>query len=112
GVMAGFEGGVESDVLILGGADEEKTDLWSSAERIPGVSVALDAGGAEAKRFGAETSGAVVLYDPAGRLVFHGGITAARGHEGDSFGQQRIAAFLSGARADRADAPVFGCALD
>jgi len=76
------------------------------------VTVDFDGGGAEAKRFGAETSGAVVLYDRAGRLVFHGGITAARGHEGDSFGQQRIAALLTGARADRTDAPVFGCALD
>jgi hypothetical protein len=59
-----------------------------------------------------ETSGAVVLYDAAGKLAFRGGITAARGHEGDSFGRQRIMALLNGAHADRADAPIFGCALE
>src|SRR6267142_2092292 len=72
----------------------------------------LDARGGEARRFGVETSGAVILYDSAGKLAFHGGITPARGHEGDSFGRQRIAALLEGAPADRADAPVFGCTLD
>jgi hypothetical protein len=56
-------------------------------------------------------SGFTLLYDPAGRLRFAGGITSARGHEGDSFGQRRILAVLSGDPADRADAPVFGCSL-
>ena len=111
-LMARFHDRLDAHVLILAQPEEEKTDLWSSAERIPGVTVASDPQGIEAKRFGAETSGAVVLYTGAGKLAFHGGITAARGHEGDSFGQQRIAALLTGARADRADAPVFGCALD
>ncbi|HLB76837.1 MAG TPA: hypothetical protein VJO72_07370, partial [Candidatus Dormibacteraeota bacterium] len=47
-----------------------------------------------------------------GRLLFQGGITATRGHEGDSFGQERIASLLTTGAADRADAPVFGCALE
>jgi hypothetical protein len=34
-----------------------------------------------------------------------------RGHEGDSFGQERIVALLAGGTADRADSPVFGCPL-
>jgi hypothetical protein len=87
-------------------------DLWTSAARIPGVTVLRDPEGAEASRFAVATSGAVVLYDPAGRLLFRGGITAARGHEGDSFGQERIASLLTTGAADRADAPVFGCALE
>ena len=70
-----------------------------------------DASGVEAARFGAGTSGAVLLYSSDGTLLFAGGITPARGHQGDSFGRQRLLALLDGAAADRRDAPVFGCAL-
>jgi hypothetical protein len=74
--------------------------------------VLRDEGGREGSRFAVGTSGGVVLYDTRGRLLFRGGITAARGHEGDSFGQERIASLLTTGAADRADAPVFGCALE
>jgi hypothetical protein len=57
------------------------------------------------------TSGAVLLYSSDGKLLFQGGITPARGHQGDSFGRQRILALLDGDAPDRRDAPVFGCAL-
>jgi hypothetical protein len=90
--------------------DFSHTDLWSSAERIPGVHVLRDELGAEAARFGVETSGTVALYQK-GKLIFHGGITPARGHEGDSFGRERLVSLLTTGKADRADAPVFGCAL-
>jgi hypothetical protein len=98
--------------MVPRGASEDwtKTDLWASAARIPGVTVLRDAG-EEAARFGAATSGSVVLYGADGSLLFHGGITPSRGHEGDSFGRERILAFLTTGKADRADAPVFGCAL-
>ena len=65
-----------------------------------------------ASSFAVATSGGVVLYNARGRLLFKGGITAARGHEGDSFGQERIASLLTTGAADRAAAPVFGCALE
>lgn len=93
-------------------ADWDRTDLWTSAARVPGVTVVRDVDGREASRFGVATSGGAVLYDASGRLLFKGGITPARGHEGDSFGQERIAALLTTGAADRADAPVFGCALE
>ena len=91
--------------------DWERTELWRSAAAIPGVTVAIDEHGDEARRFGIETSGHVVLYDATGTLLFRGGITASRGHEGDSFGQQRIVSLLTTHTADRSDAPVFGCGL-
>jgi len=67
----------------------------------------------------------VLLYDAAGALRFSGGITAARGHEGDSMGAAAILSLLSAASpavtaalapearqtALRA-APVFGCPLE
>ena len=115
-MMARFHDRVEARVLFWTPADAPRdwnaTDLWTSAARIPGVTVLRDEGGREASRFAVATSGGVVLYDAFGRLLFRGGITAARGHEGDSFGQERIASLLTTGAADRADAPVFGCALD
>jgi hypothetical protein len=73
--------------------------------------VVLDDTNGEMERFGAETSGAVLLYDPSGTLMFSGGLTAVRGHEGNSFGQERIVALVTTGAADRADSPVFGCSL-
>jgi len=114
--MARFHDRLDARVLFAASPGEEaelaRTDLWSSAARIPGVTVASDPSGVEARRFGAETSGAAVLYDATGALAFQGGITSARGHEGDSFGQERIAAVLTGGTPDRASAPVFGCGLN
>ncbi|HEY5927690.1 MAG TPA: hypothetical protein VIV11_38660 [Kofleriaceae bacterium] len=92
-------------------ASWQDTDLWRSAAAIPGVTVGVDELGEEARRFGIETSGHVLLYDATGALQFRGGITSSRGHEGDSFGQRRIVALLTTQTPDRADAPVFGCNL-
>jgi hypothetical protein len=89
----------------------ERTGLWDSAARIPGVSVHVDEDGEEAARFGAATSGQTILYDQDGRLQFSGGITTVRGHRGTSAGYQRIVALANGRQADAATSPVFGCAL-
>ena len=93
------------------GGDWRETDLWRSAEHIDGVRVFADVEGREAARFATATSGTTLLYDASGKLVFSGGITAARAHEGDSFGQERLVAVLSGHPPDRRDSPVFGCSL-
>ena len=92
-------------------ADFVQSDLWRSAAAIPRARVVRDEGGVEAQRFGAGTSGAALLYSGDGTLLFRGGITPARGHEGDSFGRERVLALLDGRPADRHDAPVFGCQL-
>lgn len=98
-----------------GVADEwMRTDTWESASLIPGATVTEDPGGAEARRFGAETSGQVVVYDAEGRLAFRGGITGSRGHEGENAG---LAGAIASVRAAAAPAEgalasaVFGCAL-
>jgi hypothetical protein len=88
------------------------TSLWRRAAAIPGVVAMRDPNGAMAKSFGAETSGDVIAYGADGRLLFHGGLTAARGHEGDSFGRQRLLAVLRGETPDRRESPVFGCNLE
>lgn len=93
-------------------ADWDDTELVARAVSIPGATVARDDGGVEADRFGAKASGHVVVYDRNGRRLFSGGVTSSRGHEGESFGIQRIDSLLTTGVADRADAPVFGCAFD
>src|SRR5262249_7387054 len=87
------------------------TDLWASAQRIPGAQGIADEGGREGARSAVRPSGPALLYDRDRRLVFSGGLTESRGHEGDSFGQARLITLLEGGVPDRHDSPVFGCAL-
>jgi hypothetical protein len=87
------------------------TDLWKSAMSIPGVRVTEDPLAATARRFGVQTSGQALVYDQSGRLVFNGGITPLRGHEGDSDGKDAIVSILRGETPRYRTTPVFGCAL-
>ncbi|MDB6059501.1 MAG: hypothetical protein JWO95_3345 [Verrucomicrobiales bacterium] len=91
--------------------DWSQTDLWRSAGSIPGVQVHLDTDGAIAATFGASTSGDAVLYSSHGKLLFHGGITAGRGHEGDNPGASAIVAFATGTTATFNQTPAYGCQL-
>jgi len=84
---------------------------WDAALEIPGALVLADEGGRAASRFGARTSGTVLLYDARGRLLFDGGVTTARGHAGESDGARAIRAILAGREGART-APVFGCGLE
>jgi hypothetical protein len=88
-----------------------KSDTYRRALAIPGVEVLVDEGGQEAERFGATTSGETMLFDTSGHLVFHGGITSARGHEGDSVGRSRILSFLQKSGSGGGSSPTFGCGL-
>lgn len=91
----------------------EKSELWARAARIAGVELHKDAGGAEARRFGAKTSGETRLYGPDGHLRFHGGVTVSRGHVGDNPGATAIVGLAHSSVFSRAPVvtPVFGCAL-
>jgi hypothetical protein len=91
--------------------DWDATGIRHAATQIPGVKVVRDHGGGEARTFGAETSGQTFLYDARGRLLFSGGITAARGHMGESVGRTAILALLNKGVASNATSPVFGCSL-
>ena len=89
-----------------------KTDLWSSAEAIPGVTVFSDEDGGEARIFRATTSGHSMLYDPSGRLLFSGGITGSRGHSGDNAGRSAVESLLlDGSTGRKRQTFVFGCPL-
>jgi hypothetical protein len=78
---------------------------------IPGIRIKDDPDSREALKFGAVTSGEVLLYDERGQLLFKGGITASRGHIGDNMGQRILMEILQGTRSAARTTPVFGCAL-
>jgi hypothetical protein len=86
-------------------------DLWRDATGVRGAVSQWDEGGREAARFRALTSGAVLLYGAHGNLLFQGGITGARGHEGDNLGASHLLAALETGRRAGPLSQVFGCAL-
>lgn len=92
-------------------ADWTRSGSWNEARRIPGIHVIADRDGVEADRFGAATSGQVVLYDAQGTLQFSGGITGARGHVGGNTGERRVVELVTSGTADAHDHAVFGCSL-
>lgn len=89
----------------------EDGDLWQSAATMPGVRVFRDEGGRGANRFGVKGSGHVLLYDLSGALLFSGGITSSRGHEGDNPGRAAVISFILSGHALVSRTPVFGCSL-
>jgi hypothetical protein len=91
--------------------DWTDTRLIRAARAIPGLHVVLDRDGAITAKFGAVTSGQVVLFDPQGRRLFAGGITAARGHAGENQGRAWILALAKGEVCAPGPTPVYGCAL-
>jgi hypothetical protein len=114
-LMAHCQGRVAAHVLFLHpeGMDAKwiLTETWHDAGQIPGVTVFRDEAGREARCFGAGTSGETVLYDTNGNLLFHGGITIARGHSGDNPGKDTVQALITGAPAKLNCTPTFGCSL-
>jgi hypothetical protein len=114
-LMAQTQGKVSAHVVFIRpqGFTEDwvKADLWRKASAIPGVTVEIDNGNLEARRFHVETSGEALLYGSDGRLLFAGGITLSRGHSGDNPGRTAITSLLNQRSAEKNMTPVFGCPL-
>jgi hypothetical protein len=89
----------------------ERSDLWNTASKIPGVELHVDIEGVEARRFGAATSGAAILIDHSGKVLFQGGITGERGHAGDNPGSDAVLAGIKTGRSPTTNTAVFGCSL-
>jgi len=114
-LLAHVDGGADVHVVLwqpdAPDAASAETSLADLAAAIPHVQVQWDARGREAARFGVATSGEVLLYDGNDRLRFAGGITGARGHEGDNAGSDALLLQLTAASEAAASSPVFGCGL-
>ncbi|WP_308951574.1 hypothetical protein [Thalassobacterium maritimum] len=114
-LMRNCQQGLSARVLFISPKGQSMewvhSSLWAQAKRIPNVSVELDVNAMEARRFGAEVSGATLVYGAQGELLFHGGITASRGHYGDNMGRLAIQQ-LSMGRETVSETAVFGCPLN
>jgi hypothetical protein len=89
----------------------EQTDLWRAAQRIPGAHVLCDENAAEAKHFDAKTSGQTFVFNADGQRLFEGGITGARGHEGDNAGHSAVVQIAREGLSTCRVTPVFGCPI-
>jgi hypothetical protein len=73
--------------------------------------VVHDADNHEIALFGAQTSGQVLIFDKDRRLLFSGGITESRAHEGDNNNLERAIAAGRSHASKVALTPVYGCSL-
>jgi hypothetical protein len=114
-LMSHCPGSVNTHVLFLSPdgrpADWAQSALWRAAAAIPGIGLAPDTDGSEARCFGAETSGDVVLYGADGRLRFQGGLTLSRGTSWDNPGRAALQALIDHQPSQVTQTPVFGCRL-
>ena len=96
---------------------DQEDDGWtegpvrSRAERLAEARVSVDAGGALAREFGVTTSGTALLYGCDGDLLFRGGITASRAHEGANTGRTLLTRLLRDQSVTNAATPVYGCPM-
>jgi hypothetical protein len=106
------------DVIVVvnqpQGADAawSNTDTVRDAALLPRATMFAEIDGQESTRFGAVTSGGVMLFDTAGKRLFAGGITTSRGHEGDSAGGVMLRQLLKNEiPGGPTTFPTFGCKL-
>ena len=103
------------EIVFVGPDADSSTVLSRAVAKLSGVERQSDVAGDLARRFGARISGEAFAYDGAGRLVFHGGLTSARGHEGDSYALTALIQWLRDgalpATSDTNEFPTFGCRL-
>lgn len=103
------------DVFFFEPADADPT--WADGRlarfvaQLPRTTVHRDVEGEVALRFGAMTSGTVLVLDEGGDVLFTGGVTPQRGHEGVNSGAQSVLAHLQAAPGAQPTHPVFGCGL-
>lgn len=89
----------------------EESHSYAMASEIPGVELVKDPNGVQSNLFGVKTSGQMFLYDEQGVLVFSGGLTPSRGHEGESQGSITVLKWLNTRELQWKTSDVFGCSM-
>ncbi|MEM7312904.1 MAG: hypothetical protein AAF497_07105 [Planctomycetota bacterium] len=99
-------------VYLAGGVPESwaQTDYWERARQISSCRVICDRHGELAAAFGVATSGHVLLYHDS-NLLYSGGITSSRGHEGGNEGIEAIVKMVQEHDRTFTERPVFGCVI-
>ena len=102
---------------IPDGVDEHdnawrKSDTLRLASELPNATIQYDVDGERAQSFGARASGSIALYAADGQLLFAGGVTVSRGHDGDSLGAEQLLQQIKNPSGEvPATAPALGCRL-
>lgn len=84
---------------------------WRMASEIPGATFIHDTDGQMARAFHAAASGTVYAFNPQGDLLYAGGLTASRGHVGQSTGGDALLQIARGDPPSIRSAPAFGCLI-
>lgn len=106
----------KAQLVVYAFKPKDEADSWVDSSTVStlkklGARVEIDADGAMARRLGLSASGQMQLFSAQGELLYNGGITAGRGHEGDNAGAQALIDLLQKGGLDRKSAPVFGCPI-
>lgn len=89
-----------------------ESDTLRMASELPNATVQYDSGGVKARSFGAQASGSIALYAADSRLLFAGGVTVSRGHEGDCLGSEQLLQQIKNPNEQvPVTAPALGCRL-
>lgn len=118
-LLTNFRGPLRAELLLWtpAGLDPNGAEAFADnsvlhrARAMPGVATQLDPGGVLAAHFGARTSGTALLFGPDGALRYAGGLTFARGHEGEGVATAQLLAALGQAPTEVVHTAVFGCSL-
>jgi len=117
------QSGSSLETILVLNCPTEKLDEWMQTaivDRAKGITRArifVDGDGQLSAKFRASVSGQCLLYSPNGQLLFQGGLTASRGHEGESLGQALLIRMLAHREAKEfenqqaLEVPVYGCEL-
>lgn len=104
---------INTCIVVFSPPDEN----WDSAQLLEPlrgeaqIVVYRDESGKAASDFGATTSGEFLFYGANKKLLFAGGITRARGQEGNSAYLDVLQAAIGGSEKHLCQTPVYGCAL-
>jgi hypothetical protein len=118
-LLAELGSGVAARIVVQGDRESNPaastSDITREAFAISSASAQFDHGAREASRFGVKTSGHALLYGPDGRLLYSGGLTNSRGHEGPSLGRAHLLSVLAAnvhhVGQEKRAAPVYGCGI-
>ena len=88
-----------------------KSELWEKAQNLKGTELFLDKNNAEMSLFKISTSGQAFLFNAEDELVYSGGLTPGRGHEGVNDGQVFIREWLKKPSRKSFFDHVFGCGI-
>ncbi len=101
-------------IFYLPGSKPEtwaRADYWDRVVDAGAHEPLIDVDGGVARQFHATTSGHAILFSVDGEVLYSGGITSGRVHEGDNLGLTTLTRVLEQVPVQDATFPVYGCSI-